>query len=108
MDRAAIPVDFELRRIENIFFPENIREISGSDPPEEPSSASTTIPNSIVPEGKRVDEEALPPAKDKSPKDALIIRDVVAQAKDAGPKPKVGDDRPEAEDPVKGSTQNKV
>ena len=108
MDRAAIPVDFELRRIENIFFPENIREISGSDPPEEPSSASTTIPNSIVLEGKGVDEEALPPAKDKSPEDTLTIRGVVLRAKDAGPKPKAGDDCPEADGPAKSSTQDKA
>ena len=108
MDRAAVPADSDLRRIENIFFPKDIREILGSDPPEEPSFAPTTAPNSIIPEGRGGDEEAQPPAKDKSPKDALIIRDVVAQAKDAGPKPKAGDDRPEAEDPVKGSTQDKV
>ena len=108
MDRAAVPVDSELRRIENIFFPENIREIPGLDPLEELSSAPTTAPNSIIPEGKGGDEEAQPLAKDKSPEDALTIRDVVAQAKDARPKPKAGDDRPETEGPVKSSTQDKV
>ena len=52
MDRAAVPADFDLRRTENIFFPEDICEILGSDPPEEPSSAPTTAPNSIIPEGR--------------------------------------------------------
>ena len=108
MDRAAIPVDFELRRIENIFFPENTREISGSDPPEEPLSAPTTAPDFIIPKGKGGNEEAQPPAKDKSPEDALTIRDVVAQVKDAEPKPTVGGDRPEAEGAAKSSTQDKV
>ena len=108
MDQAAVPTDSELGRIENIFFPEDIREIPGSNPPEELPSAPTTIPNSIIPEGKGVDEEAQPPTKDKSPEDALTIRDVVARAKDAGPKPKAGDDRPEADGPVKRSTQDKA
>ena len=78
MDRAAIPVDSELRRIENIFFPEDIREIPSLFPPEELSSTLTTTPNSIIPERKGGDEEAQPPAKDKSPEDAFTIRDVVA------------------------------
>ena len=73
----TVPADSELRRIENIFFLEDIREIFGLDPPEELSSALTTAPNSIIPERKGGDEEAQPPAKDKSPEDAFTIRDVV-------------------------------
>ena len=57
MDRAGVPANFELRRIENIFFPKDIQEIPGSDPPEL-FFASTAVPDSIIPEGKRVDEEA--------------------------------------------------
>ena len=108
MDRATVPVDSELRRIENIFFPKDIREIPGSDPLEELPSSPTTTPNSITPEGKGEEEEAQPPAKDKSPENALTIRDVVAQAKDVGPKPTAGGDRPEAKGPAKSSTQDKV
>ena len=108
MDWAAVHVDSELMRIENIFFPEDIREIPGSDPPEELPSAPTTTPNSITLEGKGEEEEAQPPAKDKSPENALTIRDVVAQAKDVGPKPTAGGDRPEAKGPTKSSTQDKV
>jgi len=52
MDRAAVPADSDLRRIKNIFFPEDIREMPGSDPLKEPPSALTIAPNSIIPEGK--------------------------------------------------------
>ena len=108
MDRAAVPADSDLRRIENIFFPEDIREIPSSNPPEELPSAPTTIPNSIILEGKGWNEEVQPLAKDKSPEDALTIRDVVAQAKEAGPKPTAGGDHPEAKVSTKGSTQDKA
>jgi len=33
MDRVGVPVDSELKRDENIFFPEDIREIPKSEPP---------------------------------------------------------------------------
>ena len=108
LDRAAVPADSDLRRIENIFFPKDIREIPGSDPLEEPPFAPTTVLDSIIPEGKWGNEEVQPPPKDKSLEDALIIRDVVAQAKEAEPKPTAGGDRPEAEDPAKSSTQDKA
>ena len=108
MDRAAVPADSDLRRIENIFFPKDIREVPGLDPPEEPPFAPTAVPNSVIPEGKGGNEEAQLPAKDKSPEDALTIRDVVAQAKEAGPKPTAGGDHPEAKVSTKGSTQDKV
>ena len=78
MDRAAVPADSDLRKIENIFFPEDIREIPSSVPPEEPPSAPITVPDSLIPEAKGGNEEVQPPAKDKSPEDALTIRDVVA------------------------------
>ena len=103
MDRAAVPANSDLRRLENIFFPEDIREVPGSDPPEEPPFAPTAVPNSVIPEGKGGNEEAQLPAKDKSPEDALTIRGVVTQAKEAGPKPTAEGDHPEAEVPVKSS-----
>ena len=86
LDRAAMPADSDLRKIENIFFPEDICEIPGSVPPEEPVSAKAITSDSLVPE----DKEVQPPAKDKSPKDTLTIRDVVAQAKEAVLEPKAG------------------
>jgi len=103
LDQAAVLADSDLRKIENIFFPENIRKIPGSVPPEEPSSAPSTAPDSLIPEEKRGNKEVQPPAKDKSPEDALTIRDVVAQAKEAGPKPTTGSDHPKTEVPAKSS-----
>ena len=63
MDRAGVPADSELRRIENIFFPEDIREIPDSDPLEKLLSALIAVPDLVVPEGKGADEEAQPLAK---------------------------------------------
>ena len=104
LDRAAVPADSDLKKIENIFFPEDIREIPNSVPPEEPLSAKVTTSDSLIPEA----EEVQPLAKDKSPEDTLTIRDVVAQAKEAVPEPKAGGDHPEAEVPVKSSAQDKA
>ena len=108
MDRAGVPTDSKLRRIENIFFPEDIREIPDSDPLEKLLSVSTAVPDPIVPEGKWVDEEAQPSAKDKSSEDALTIRDVVSWAKDAESKSKTGDDHPETDGPAKSPTKDKT
>ena len=104
LDRATVSADSNLRKIENIFFPKDIREIPGSVPPEEPLFARVTTLNSLIPEA----EEVQPPAKDKSPEDALTIRDVVTQAKEAGPEPKAGGDHPKAEVPAKSSAQDKA
>ena len=58
MDRAAVPANSDLRRLENIFFPEDIHYVLGSDPPEEPPFAPTNALDSIIPEGKEGNEEA--------------------------------------------------
>ena len=104
MDRVAVPADSDLRKIENIFFLEDIREIPGSVPPEEPVSAKVITLDSLVPEA----EEVQPLAKDKLPEDTLTIKDVVAQAKEAVPEPKAGGDQPEAEVPAKSFAQDKA
>ena len=88
MDRAAVPANSDLRKIENIFFPENIREIPSSVPPEDPVFAKATTSDSLVLKA----EEVQPPAKGKSPEDSLTIRDVVTQAKEAFSEPKAGGD----------------
>ena len=97
-------MDSNLRKIENIFFPEDIHEIPSSVPPEEPLSARVTTSDSLIPEA----EEVQPLTKDKSPEDALTIRDVVAQSKEAVSEPKAGGDHPEAEVPVKSVAQDKA
>ena len=104
LDRVVVPADSDLRKVENIFFPENIREIPDSVPPEEPLPAKVTTSDSHIPEA----EEAHLVAKDKSSEDTLTIRDVVAQAKEAVPEPKAADDQPEPSAPAKSSTQDEA
>ena len=108
MDRAGVPADSKLRRIENIFFPEDIRENPDSDPPEKLLSIPTTILDPVVPKGNGADEEAQPPAKDKSSEDALTIKDVVSRAKDAESKSKAGVDHPETDGVAKSPTKDKA
>ena len=91
LDRAAVPADSDLRKVENIFFPEDIHEIPDSAPPEEPLPAKATTSDSHMPKA----EETQPAAKDKSLEDSLTIRDVVAQAKEVVPGSQAGDDQPE-------------
>jgi len=76
LDQAAVSANSNLRKVENIFFLEDIHEIPDAVAPKEslPMKAS----DSPMPEA----EDAQPAAKDKSPKDSLSIRDVVAQAKE--------------------------
>ena len=88
MDRATVPADSDLRKVENIFFPEDIREISDSAPPEEPLPAKATTSDSHMPKA----EETQPATKDKSLEDSITIRDVVAQAKEVVPEPQAGND----------------
>ena len=84
MDRAGVPADFELRRVENIFFPEDIREILNMVPPiEQLLTTQAPPPDGEVSKGVGTDEEAQLPTKAKPSEDALTIRDVVSQAKDA-------------------------
>ena len=79
MDRTGVPADFELRRAENIFFPEDIREIPKLDPPlEQLLSTQAPLLDAEFPEGAGVDKEAQPPMKDKPSEDSLTIRDVVS------------------------------
>ena len=90
MDGAGVPADSELRRAENIFFPEDIREIPESNlPSEKLLPAQAALPDTDVPRGERVDKEAQPPTKDKPSEDSLRIRDVVSQAKDTESNPKL-------------------
>ncbi|XP_030964762.1 uncharacterized protein LOC115986038 [Quercus lobata] len=104
LDRAVVPADSDLRKAENIFFPEDISEIPDSVPPEEPLPAKVTTSDSHIPKA----EEMQPVAKDKSPEDTLTIRDVVAQAKEAVLEPQAGDDQPEPSAPVKSPTQGQA
>ena len=91
LDRAAVPADSDLQKVEHIFFPEDICEIPDSVAPEEPLPVKALTSDSHMPKA----EEAQPVAKDKSPEDSLTIRDVVVQAKEVVPEPQAGDDQSE-------------
>ena len=64
MDRAAVPADSDLQKVENILFPEDIREIPDSVAPEEPLSTKALASDSHIPKV----EETQPATKDKSPR----------------------------------------
>ena len=74
LDRAAVPADSNLRKTENFFFPEDVREIPDEVAPEEPLPTKALASDSAMPEA----EDAQPAVKDKLPEDSLSIREVVA------------------------------
>ena len=90
LDRAAFPVDSDLRKTENIFFPEDVREIPDEVAPEEPLPTKALASDSAMPEA----EDAQPAVKDKLPEDSLSIRELVAQAKETVPGPQPTDHQP--------------
>ena len=95
--------------MENIFFPEDIREILELDPPFEkllPTQAA--LPDIDVLGGAGVDKEAQPPIKDKPSEDSLRIRDVVSQAKDTESKSKTEGAYSKAVDPKKDPLKDKA
>ena len=109
MDRAGVLADSELKRINNIFFPEDIREIADSDPPiEKLLPAQAAFPDSSVLGGARMDKEAQPPTKDKPSEDSLTIRNVISQAKDTESKSKDEGAHPETANPMKGPPKDKA
>ena len=84
MDRADFPADSELKRLENIFFPEDIQKTTNTvSPVGEPLTIQALPPNSEVSKGAGVDKEVQPSTKANLSEDALTIRDVVSKAKDA-------------------------
>ena len=90
LDRAAVPADSDLRKAENIFFLEDIREIPEVAAPEKPLPTKALASDSSMPEA----EDAQLTVKDKLPEDSLSIGEVVAQAKETVPGPQAADDQP--------------
>ena len=74
LDRATVPTDSDLRKTENIFFPEDVREIPDEDATEVPLPMKALASDSAVSET----EDAQPAVKGKLPEDSLSIREVVA------------------------------
>ena len=94
LNRAQVPVDFELRSAENIFFPEDIREVSMTLPPPvaDPLLAIQALSfEADILTGAGKGKEVQPQTKVKHSEDDLTIRDVVSKTKDAKSKSKVAD-----------------
>ena len=91
LDRAAVPVDSDLRKAENIFFPEDVREI-----PDEVASKEPLPTDSSIPEVGGTEQAA----QDKLPEDSLRISEIVAQAKEVASGHRAADDQPA---PAQGS-----
>ena len=85
LDHAAIPTDSDLRKAENIFFPEDVREI-----PDEVASAEPLPMDSSIPEAGGMEKAA----QGKSPEDSLCISEIVAQAKKVAPGTQAANDQP--------------
>ena len=84
MDQAEILADSEPRKVENIFYPEDIRGTPSTIPPtKQPLITQAPPPNGEVSKRDGVDVETQISTKAKPSEDALTIRDVVSQAKDA-------------------------
>ena len=52
LDRAAVPADSDLRKAENFFFPEDIREIPDVVAPEKPLPTKALASDSSMPEAE--------------------------------------------------------
>ena len=89
LNSAGVSADPELRKAENVYFPEHLREILADPsstalplPPLEqvPSTQDLTI-NVRTSTGAGMGKEGLRPTSDVPSKDTLTIRDVISQAK---------------------------
>ena len=90
---AGVLVDSKLRKVENVFFLEDIREVPATLPPPEPlpSIQAPFLDVDKVPVGAGKGKEVQPPAEAKQSEDALTIRDMVSKAKEAESKSKAAD-----------------
>ena len=105
LNRVGVLVDSELRSAENIFFPEDIREVLTTllspvaDPlhlPEQLPTVQAPSPDVKIPTELGKGKEVQLQTKAKHSEDDLTIRDVVSKAKDAESKFKAADPK---EDP---------
>ena len=90
LNRVRVPTDSELRRVENIFFSEDIREVPTTllppvtdplPPPEQLPTIQALTPDAEVSTGARKGKEVQSPVKAKQSKDAFTIWDVVLRLK---------------------------
>jgi len=98
LNSAGVSANSELRKAENVYFPEHIREVPTDPsstalplpPPKQVSSIQDLTLDAKASTGVGRGKEGLPPTNDAQFEDTLTIRDVVSQAKVAE-KPKAGD-----------------
>ena len=92
MDRAGVLADSKLRRSDNIFFPEDIWEISAElpppttfplPPPEQPLIIQDSSLDAEVAIETKKGKEVPPPAQASQSEDQLIINDMVSKVEDA-------------------------
>ena len=91
LNQVGVPTDFELRSAKNIFFPEDIREVSMMLPPPATDPFLAIQAPSFeadIPTGAGKGKEVQPQTKAKHSEDDLTIRDVVSKTKDAESKSK--------------------
>ena len=91
LNQVGVPTDFELRSAKNIFFLEDIREVSMMLPPPatDPFLAIQALSfEADIPTGAGKGKEVQPQTKAKHSEDDLTIRDVVSKTKDAESKSK--------------------
>ena len=75
MDWVEVPADTKLRRVEDIFYPEDIRKTSSMIPPtEQPLISQAPLLDGEMSKRVGVNEEAQLPTKAKPSEDALTIR----------------------------------
>ena len=105
LNRARVPADSELRRAENIFFQEDIREVPTMlpppvtdplPPPEQLPTIQAPSSDAEVSTGAGKDKKVQPSVKANQFEDTLMIQDVVSKAKDVESKSKAADPK---EDP---------
>ena len=117
LNRARVPADSELKRSENVFFPEDIQEISKTLPPPVADLLPLLgkLPAILAPTPHAEDlivagngKEVQPIVKANQSEDDLTIKDVVSKAKDEVIKSKTGDVHSKAVDSKKGPPQAKT
>ena len=117
LNRAGVPVDSELRRKKNVFFPEDIREVPTTLPP--PVADPLPLPGQIpiiqapIPHaedlvGAGKVKKVQPTIKANQSKDDLTIKDVVFKTKDEEAKSKAGNALSKAVDSKNGLQQAKT
>ena len=106
LNNVEVPADSELRKAGSIFFLEQIWEAPADLPstalpllpPKQVSSVQDPTLNAETSTGAGKGKEALPSTEDTQFEDALTIKDVVSQTKEAESKPKAGDAKLKATD----------